>query len=246
MLRKLTQYAVLSLTLLISAGNTFADQQGYYYDSENFHLLTAKPQDDLYDFSRSGKAYYVYAGYVYSYHFNDKNTIGASGPLPIFEAAVKPSSDLPDQFHSVEVGVGKEWGKYLDIQIAYMQQFENQKTSTVSIFPGSTGVSSVGKKSAKGLMINFLGIFNPEDQFQVGGEIGISVMSISDYILAGGITYRLPDDDTVEIDPTFGMEFIMQLTHGLAMRLRGQYIWHTDSKISSGEINALAGFSYTL
>ncbi len=199
-------------------------------------------------FARDGRAYYVYGGYVFSYHFNDKTAHVWDFPTIATQISVNTKTALPDMFHGYEIGIGKEWGKHLDIQIAYLQQFERTKNATITRISSNPHVSqtSVAKTEKKGFGINFLCIFNPDDQIQAGASLGIVVTHISDTLIANTLHYRLPDDNITEIDPAFGLAFVFQVTPKVAFRVNGQYVWHTVNKVSSGEVNSLFGLSYTI
>lgn len=252
MLKNAVKYG-LTLSALSCVIPAFADSS-YFYDSSQYpeetaeQIMQQKEQEAAQEkarFARTGNDYYVYAGYLYSYHFNDKNTLLILGSDLFTQANISPKDNLPNTFNSVEVGFGKQWSKHLDFQIAYVQQFNKSKNSQIAVVasPLVPGTATIRKK---GLSFDFLYIFNPDDRFQVGAELGVEVMHISDTIVANSITYQLPDDNTTEIDPTSGLELVFEMTPSLALRVNGQYAWHTQSKVSSGEVNAFVGLSYII
>lgn len=242
-------YFSMDSTRTPDVSNTVADNSD---DNLSMQSYYQRPQHD--EYARTGHDYYIYGGYVFSYHFNDKTTITSSENLTTGDfLTISPKTALPDTFHAIEIGFGKQWGQHLDFQIAYLQQFEKTKTATGSLssLPGSP-VPTSAQISSKGIGINFVFLINPNDPFQVGASFGAHVEHYTQTVTATNTasnitaTYILPDDNTTEIDPTAGLQLIYSFTPEFAIRLHGTYIWHTQSKISSGEINAFVGFSYIL
>lgn len=267
MFKNIIKYC-LSLSALSCVIPAFAHSE-YFYDSSQYTEISqaeiAKQEKEAeLRFARTGHDYYVYGGYLYSYHFNDKNAVTSSettvGNFGITATVtLSPQAALSDTFNGLEIGFGKQWSRHLDFQIAYIQEFEKIKHGTGTVIAGSSAASSLttAKISMKGIGINFLYLLNPDDRFQVGAKLGLRIEHYNETVIATTTpitppnipptnTYELPGHNTAEIDPAGGLEFVYSITPELAVRLNGVYVWHTQSKISSGEVNAFVGLSYIL
>jgi len=245
MIKRLLGASIVSVCLFVFSGAVFADMggYGYNYSSYQFQMQKAPPKNDSLEFARDGKSYYAYAGYVFSYHFNDK-FITFDDALTEFTIALDGKKALPDQFHGIEVGMGKQLSKHFDLRASYIQQFIEKRNGTIS--QEGVNVASLSKVSMKGMSVNLLYFFNTIARFQFGAEIGASIMHVSDIVETSGFTYNLPDNNTTEVDPNLGLELVVHFTPSIALRLNEKYIWHSGSEVSSGELNTLVGLSYAL
>ena len=55
-----------------------------------------------------------------------------------------------------------------------------------------------------------------------------------------------PLANNTKIDPSVGMDFLIQFTRNMGLRIGALYTADMDSTNSSGEINVLAGLNYIL
>lgn len=207
--------------------------QGFYLEP-SFKVMHETDQD----YAHTANDAYVYAGYVFAYRFLNKShqTItNHTGTAVSYEV----EGNTPRYFHSVEAGVGKAISRYVDLQLAYIQQFQQTKNSTIS------GQASNNRVSMQGLNANLLWIFNPDDQFQVGAKIGVQIADFREKVLLNNVAYY-PVDDTTEINPRFGLDAIYQFSKQVALRVGATYTLSIHRVFYAGSLEGFAGLSYKL
>ena len=254
MLRKFLQSAALSAILFSSANVSYAgsnglDQDGYYYDSNQFYMQKAPEQHDDY-FARDGKAYYIYAGYYYAHLFlptaNRTLTNASATPASV---SFSPKSAAPDGFHSVEIGFGKELSEHFDLEVAYFQQFEDSKTTNTVQSSSPTAQPLKVSLDMKGGAFNVAYFFNPEDQFQVAAMLGVNLVDVhQDAVFQGSTPANAvyTKADKLEINPTWGMQLVAMFTPEFGFRMGVEYELSTDRTMSHGQIEGFGGFSYNI
>lgn len=224
---------------LLTVSGTIALAGGYDYPKEDLSGYELQPQlsvSDESDFSRSGHAVYAFGGYVYTHRFlsgQQNYLFGPPNPL-----SYTPSAIFPPDFNGVEIGVGKEWSRHVDFQLAYIQYFRERKYRTID------GVSFYVSQKMNGLLGDVAYIFNPDDQFQISAKAGAMLSEFHTNATANGSLY-VPRDDSTKVDPAAGLEFLFQFNRNVGMRVSAMYVAETQTSLTHGQIDLMAGFSFS-
>lgn len=229
-----------SAAIFIAVSTTFAIAGGFDYAKEDLNGYSLQPDfrvHDQSDFSRDGTDFYFFGGYVYTDRFLSNKTLTVTNPTGSY--AYVPKQVYPSTFNGFQVGVGKEWGRHIDFQLAYLQHFLATRSG---INAGNTFNTSV---KLNGVLMDVGYVFNPDDQFEVMVKGGAMVAEYYNKFTLTGTPYYTTTNST-KIDPAAGLDFIFQCNRSVALRLSTVYIADTQTSLSSGELNLMAGLSYTL
>lgn len=229
-----------SAALFFSVCSTIAIAGGFDYTKEDLNGYTLQPNlqvSDDSDYSRDGTAFYMFGGYLYTKRLLKSSQLSIANEQSSLPYV--PKNVLPSSFNGLQIGAGKEWGRHIDLQLSYFQHFVERQTRTDL---GNTYTSSV---KFNGMLTNIGYVFNPDDQFQVMATLGAVVGEFYNTITVAGNPFYTTDDET-KIDPAVGLEFLLQFTKHVGVRLNTTYIANTQTSYSNGEINAFVGLNYIL
>lgn len=209
---------------------------GFAYNPQTFQMEpnTAYSGDD-YNFEHTAKDTYIYAGYVFSYRFLNSDNQTIVGPNGI-RVAYPVKGNTPNDFNSIEVGIGRALTRYVDLQLAYIQEFTAKKSGSINSAPYTNTISMIGMDA------NVLWIFNPDDQIQVGAKLGVRIADFREKIDLNGASYY-PVDDSTEINPRFGLDFNFQINPTISFRLGTTYTLSAYRIFYEGGIDVFAGLS---
>ena len=241
---RLVRKIILSgFTVALALSSTLALAGGYNYEKEDMSGYNLQPSlkvSDESDYSRTGHELYFFAGYGYTYRFLSDSTKTIHN-LAGTTTRYVPSTAVPNGFNGFQIGFGKALSTHFDCQALYIQDIEAKKTSSYA------GASQVFEVKSSGLLGDVAYIFNPYDQFQVSLQMGAMFTQTTNSITVNGSTYYTPDDSTnTKIDPAMGLEFLMQFTKNVGMRMGALYVAETQGTNSHGQMDALASVSYTV
>ncbi|OGT49107.1 MAG: hypothetical protein A3E82_04840 [Gammaproteobacteria bacterium RIFCSPHIGHO2_12_FULL_38_11] len=242
-MRRLIQCSAIALFSLTTS-LVYAENGGYDYTKEDLSGYTLQPNfkvdDEDYPFARNGHSFYFFGGYMYTYRFlsddTKKLTNGSNDSITFV-----PSTALPNSFNALEVAAGKECTQHLDVQVAYIQQFSETKTTGAA----ATRLNSSVKMT--GLLGDILFVFDPDEQFQVGAKLG-AMLSEFYYTFTYGSssTSYYPLSQNTKIDPAVGLDFLMQFSKHTGIRLDTVYVADIQNNNSHGELNTTIGLNYIL
>lgn len=227
--------------VLLSLSSTHALAGGYDYEKEDMSGYNLQPSlkvSDESDYSRSGHELYFFGGYAYTHRFlrDEAKTINN---LTGGTTTYVPSKAVPSSFNGLQLGVGKALSTHFDLQVSYTQDFEAEKSSS------NGGTNFLYKVKANNLLGDVAYIFNPYDQFQVLLQVGAMLTQATNTISVNNAPYYTVSDST-KIDPTLGLEFLMQFTKNMGMRMSTLYVAETQGTNSNGQLAAIASLSYTV
>ena len=229
-----------SVVILLAFAGSTAFAGTYDYTKEDLSGYSLEPNlkvSDEPDFSRNGRAVYFDINYLYTIRLlssTPQSIVSGSSTLTYV-----PKNVFPSNFHGFLVGVGKEWSRRIDLQLAFLQSFRESKTSV------SNKINYTVSTKRNGLLADIAFVCNPDDQFQVLLKGGALLEETYDNITASNATYYPVRDDT-RIDPALGLEFLFQFSKHFGLRLNTVYVADAQSSNSHGEINAYGGLSYAL
>ena len=238
-MRRLIRYSAIAVLSLCS-GFAFAD--GYDYTKEDLSGYSLQPNlnsGEQSDYARNGHAVYFYGGYLYTYRFLNSSNQTLIGPGGV-TINYTPKNLYPSSFPAgFEFGVGKEWNKYIDLQLAYLQELQQTKSGSVGGYAFSTQTEVNNLLAAVNVVIN------PDDMFQASVKVGAMASQFQNKVSIQGSSYYSLNNST-KIDPAIGMDFLAQFTKHVGLRFGTLYIADIGSSNSSGEINAFLGLNYVL
>ncbi|EKD45065.1 MAG: hypothetical protein ACD_70C00089G0002 [uncultured bacterium] len=191
------------------------------------------------DYSRDGEAVYFFGGVLYADRFlssSSKSLFNGAGTLYTYI----PDKTFPSSFWGFQLGFGKQLSHHIDMQMAYLQYLKESKSSTTS---GVTPIGLTVSSKMNGMLAAVGYTFNPDDQFQVMAKVGAVVDQFYTTSTVTGTSVYTTEDDT-KVDPVGGLDFLIQLTKNLGIRMSGIYIADTQSVNSSGEVNGFVGLNY--
>lgn len=229
-----------SATVLLSLCTTFAFAEGYDYNKEDLSGYSLQPNlkiREQSDYARNGHAVYLYGGYLFTHRFLSSTSQTFTSPSG--DISYIPKNALPANYNGVEVGFGKEWTRYLDLQLAYLQSFQETKTHTA----GSNSFNVQEKMN--GFLADINWVMNPDDQFQVSVKLGAALTEFKNSTSINNSSYYTVSDNT-KVDPAVGMDFLFEFTKHFGMRVGTLYIADTQQGNSNGEVQALAGLNYVV
>ena len=136
MFRRFTHVFVATSIAVISTATFcggYFNTGNYNNDSQAFRL---EPSDQITSdtdesFEHTDKTAYVYAGYLFTYRFLNTSTqkitdhAGSIVNYPV-------DGNTPKEFHSIKIGLGRAISRYVDLQLAYVQQFRQTENSTIA------------------------------------------------------------------------------------------------------------------
>lgn len=215
---------------------TKEDLSDYSGSQQNFEV-ESHPGDQ---YVRNGRAVYFFGGYLYTYRMYNNSTKTLLDPINDVTYSYQPKNVFPRSYNGVELGIGKELNQYIDVQAAYIQQF--QETMSGSLTGGQSYSSSVRMSALLG-DVGF--VLNPDDEFQVMLKLG-ALASQTTYYVNVSNTSAYVNNDSTQINPAAGVDLIWQFDQNAAFRLSTLYVAETQSSYTDGDIQAFAGFSYSI
>lgn len=232
-----------SALVFMSACTMCAFAGGYDYTKEDLSGYNLQPNFKVNNESKSvgrdGHSVYFFGGYVYADRFLDSGTKTIYDPILNTAYSYTPKNFLPNTFNGLEIGMGKELTRYINVEMAYIQQFVANKSGRVSNTPYTTSVKMNGFLADAGF------VFNPDDAFQVMAKVGAQLSQFTNSATINN-SASFTFNNTTKVEPALGMEFLWQFNHSLGLRIDMMYVADTQSTNSSGEANALLGLNYTL
>lgn len=233
------RYIKFSAIALFLACNALALADGFDYTQEDLSGYNLQPNLQITrdsQYARTGHSVYFYGGYLYTERFlsGKAQTLGQTSTMYV------PRIAFPSSFSGFEFGVGKEFSRHVEIQLAYLQTFKEKKSSLYS--GAQYNVSS--RLNAMLADVGF--VINPDDQFQVVTRVGAMVREFYDTVAVGGVPVSGFSTNQTKIEPVAGVDLICHFSRHIAIQAGALYVADSHSNFSHGEINGLAGLSYTL
>lgn len=228
--------------IFIFATMTYAVAGSFDYTKEDMSGYSLQPHfvvNDSSSVSRDGHAVYFFGGYMYTERFLHSSTQTVYNPLNDTTYAYTPKSVFPSSYSGLELGIGKQLTRFINVEMAYNQQFVAKKTGTVFGVPFSTSVKMNGVLADVGF------VFDPDSVFQVMAKLGVQLSQFNDSAsFSNQPSFTL--NDSTKVDPAAGVEFLFQFNRHFGLRVDTMYVAETQSSNSNGEANILAGLNYTL
>lgn len=236
--RRVIQFSTIVLLLACSI---YAFASGFDYTKEDlsgYNQPNFRVQNEFPD-SRDGDSVYFFGGYVYTDRFLATGNKTMVDSINGFRFPYTPKTIFPAAFHGLEIGIGKELTRYINIEIAYNQQFVEKKSGSVNGVPFSTSVKM------NGLLTDIGFVFNPDDAFQLMAKLGIQLSQFTNSLSFATFPADTFNDST-KLDPAIGLELLWQFNPAVGLRIDTMYVAETQGANSSGEANIMAGLNYTL
>lgn len=231
-----------SAFVLISTCTIYAFAGGYDYTKEDLSGYNLQPNfrvNNESDYSRDGTAVYFFGGYVYTARFLKSSTQTIFDPINEVSYPYTPKAIFPNTFHGLEIGMGKELTRYINVEMAYLQQFVQKKSGTVFGNSFSTSVKMNGFLADAGF------VFNPDDMFQFIAKLGVQLSQFTNSTSINGAS-SFTFSNSTKVDPALGLELLCQFNKNVGLRIDAMYVADMQSSNSSGEANIMAGLNYTL
>ena len=239
-MRRIIQCSVL---VFLSTCSIYAFAGGFDYTKEDLSGYNSQPNFKVNGgssgVSRDGNAVYFFGGYVYTNRFLDSGTKTIFDPINNITYPYTPKTLFPNVYNGLEIGIGKELTRYINVEMAYNQQFVAKKTGTAFGNSYSTSVKM------NGVLLDAGFVFNPDDPFQVMGKLGVQLSQFNNSVSINNSS-SFTFSDSTKIDPALGLEFLYQFNRNVGLRLDTMYVANTQSSNSSGEANIMLGLNYTL
>lgn len=237
---------LLFFALLLVVTNSFgmADSyDGYDYQKEDLSGYDLQPNlevNDQAEYMRNGHDLYLFGGYVYTRPLLSDSVRTIADPSSSGDTiSYKPSKIVPDSFNGLDIGLGKEVSRHFDLQASYLQYFESKKTSVLD------GSNLHYKIKTNAVMGDLAYVINPSSRFQVLCQMGAMLKQTSSMVSGDGSSYYTVSNNT-NVDPMLGMEFLMQFTKSIGLRMGVSYVLQMQDDNSHGNLNGLLALNYVV
>ena len=180
---------------------------------------------------------YVFGGMTYSHKiYSGRRTVTRLALTPVTYNIQKHS---PEGFIGAEAGVGKIFSEHFDLQAAYIRELSEKKHGTIN------AMKSIVLMNMSALKLEMGYIFNPDDQFQVIGQVGAEVAEITNQLKLNSLIYS-PTEET-QVLPNMGAGFVLYFSRYFSMRAHLEYtLRDADTFYDGSSFGAFVGLSYDI